>query len=397
MVTTIDELTGLLSYSAFNKQLEAAVGAGENLVLVLVVVDLDHMLYVNERYGHAAGDAWIRVASQMLSETFAGEGNILGRSGGDEFMALVRGSDIAAVFQRAEALRARVEKEKPSILVNDAEVRPGNTIALGLASYPPAVDMNDLVDRGREALRRAKLAGGNKVALYHDADTTDGLTGLLTRATILQELDAAVARAQQENSCVSVFLLDIDQFKQINDEFGHRAGDEVLRRLGHILETNFKYNPAGQAGPDSGIPGRLGGDEFIVLLPGLQADSAFIVADEVRRLIEDSELTFSLGSPGKPENKMTLRFHISGGIACLPGDASEAVDLLRKADEALYRSKKIGRNRISLPASGQMVTKTSYYTQTQLERLSKLAHRLDKTEAFLLREALDDMLSRYDG
>jgi hypothetical protein len=71
------------------------------------------------------------------------------------------------------------------------------------------------------------------------------------------------------------------------------------------------------------------------------------------------------------------------------------VDLLRKADEALYRSKKIGRNRISLPASAQMITKTSYYTQSQLEQLAELARKLDRTEAFLLREALDDLLRKY--
>ncbi|MBE0697828.1 MAG: GGDEF domain-containing protein, partial [Anaerolineaceae bacterium] len=91
----------------------------------------------------------------------------------------------------------------------------------------------------------------------------------------------------------------------------------------------------------------------------------------------------------------TLRFRISGGIATFPGDAAERVDLLRKADEALYRSKRIGRNRISLPASSQMVTKTSHYSQIQLERLSELARNLDKSEAFLLREALDELLRKY--
>ena len=72
------------------------------------------------------------------------------------------------------------------------------------------------------------------------------------------------------------------------------------------------------------------------------------------------------------------------------------MDLLRKADEALYRSKRTGRNRISLPTSAQMMTKTSYYSQTQLARLAELARKLDKTEAFLLREALDELLRKYE-
>ena len=91
-----------------------------------------------------------------------------------------------------------------------------------------------------------------------------------------------------------------------------------------------------------------------------------------------------------------VNFHISGGIATYPTDAVERVDLLRKADEALYRAKNLGRNRICLPTSSQMVTKTSHFTQTQLERLARLAKTLDKSEAFLLREALDNLLRRYD-
>lgn len=133
----------------------------------------------------------------------------------------------------------------------------------------------------------------------------------------------------------------------------------------------------------------------MVILPGQRADSAFILAEEVRRLVEDSQVTVRLGSAGGETRSYTVRMRISGGIASFPSDATERVDLLRKADEALYRAKQTGRNRICLPTSAQMVTKTSYYTQTQLERLATLARQLDKTEAFLLREALDDLLNKY--
>ncbi len=388
MSATIDELSGLLTLNAFLEQLDSATRTGSQLVLA--VLDLDHLLRFNEAYGHVTGDAWIQCISQMFKEEFAGEGCIIGRYGGDEFMAVVPEIEATAVYRKAEALRTRVEQEKPAIQHNGAEIRPGYTISLGLAVFPTcAGDMNDLVDKGKLALRRAKVAGGNQVCFYQEADT---LTGALSRPASLQALEEAVTRARQANENLSVFALDIDRFKQINDEYGHRAGDEVLKRLGHILATNFKGSPDV---PDTGIPGRLGGDEFVVILPGQRANSAFILAEEVRRLIEDSELTVSLGSAGRDVSTFSLRFHISGGIASFPGDASEGVDLLRKAEEALYRSKKIGRNRISLPASGQMVTKTSYYTQVQLEQLSELAHKLDKTEAFLLREALDGLLFKY--
>jgi diguanylate cyclase (GGDEF)-like protein len=399
MSTTLDELTGLLTIKSFTEQLEAAIKTGEPLTIVRA--DLDRFLSFNQKYGHAGGDEWIKVIAGMFKEAFAGEGNLVSRYHGDEFMAAIRGSDASRVFQQAEALRQRVEKEKPAFTLNGEEIRPGYTISLGLAVFPThAGNANDLVDKTDQALRRAKITGGNRVCFYQD---TDYLTGLLSPSAIRQALDETAARARENNHSLSVITFDLDRFKEINDEYGHRVGDEVLKRFAHILDSNFPGVPETPGVPGApasskvpGIAGRLGGEEFLVILPGQSADSAFILADEIRRLVEDSELPITLGASGQDARTFNLRFHISGGVASIPGDASEAVDLLRKADEALFRSKRTGRNRISLPASSQMVTKTSYYSQTQLERLSQLARKLDKTEAFLLREALDDLLRKYE-
>lgn len=227
----------------------------------------------------------------------------------------------------------------------------------------------------------------------------DALTGLMNLTASQQAIETAVADARRGGGPVSIFLMDVDHFAEINAEHGRQAGDDVLRRLAHILEANFK----GQAGRIKnaetpiedvramGLVGRVAGDEFLVIMPGQPADSAFILADEVRRLIEDTPVSVTQG-----ERTYEVHFHISGGIASFPMDAAQPVDLLRKADEAVYRSKRIGRNRISLPSSAQMITKTSYFTQIQLERLAALARALDKTEAFLLREAVDDLLRKYD-
>jgi diguanylate cyclase (GGDEF)-like protein len=346
---------------------------------VLLVMDLDHLLAVNSELGHEGGDAWIKAVAEQFAAAFTGEGDLVGRYGGDEFMAVVRGSEINDAARRAEALRARIEKDGPHILVDGKDIQPKKTISIGLAALPDqATEVTELIEKANHALRRCKAAGGNRVQMYEESDW---LTGVLNAQASEAALEKAIAQARKNSEALSVFLLDIDRFKEINDEFGHRAGDEVLKRLAHILDTNFK---------DIGQIGRVAGDEFIVILPGHRADSAFILADEVRRLIDDSEIAFSMGAFNS-----TLRFHISGGIATFPGDASEPVDLMRKADDALYRSKQIGRNRISLPTSAQMITKTSYYTQYQLERLGVLARELDKTEAFLLREALDDLLRKY--
>lgn len=398
MSASIDKLTGLLTIQSLYNQLEAAIKAGDPFILI--ALDLDKFKAVNDKFGHVAGDEWLRLIACIFAEAFSGEGTILARLGGDELAAAVPTDDPAAVYQKAEALRQRIEKEKPAIIVKGEEIRPGLTVSLGLATFPAnAANVDDLVDKANQALRRAKLAGGNHACFYQE---TDFLTGLLNRTAIRQALEEAVTQARAASAPLSIIAFDLDRFKQINDEYGHRVGDEVLKRMGHLLRSNFpgalEAPGAGdaQASGATGIPGRLGGEEFIIILPGQSADSAFILADEFRRLVEDNELPITLGAPSEDVRTFNLRFHVSGGVASFPGDATEAVDLLRKADEALFRSKRTGRNRISLPTSAQMVTKTSYYSQTQLERLANLARKLDKTEAFLLRQALDELLLKYE-
>lgn len=376
-MSNVDELTGLLKIQSFHEALDEAIRSAETHVLVMM--DLDRFKSFNDQFGHVAGDDILRAAGRLFRDTFDVEGGLISRYGGDEFMALLPGQDMFEVYEKAEGLRQRFASSAQAIIVDEKETPAGWTVSLGLAAYPAnASSGNELVEKASQALTRAKIAGGNRVSFYQE---TDPLTGLLNKYASYRALDEAVTRGRQSGEPFSVFLLDIDHFKEINDEYGHRAGDEILLRLGKILENNFT---------DLGQVGRTGGDEFIAILSGQRVDSAFILAEEVRRLVEDSEIRAAVGP-----RAYTLRFRISGGIAAFPGDASERVDLLRKADEALYRSKRIGRNRISLPTSSQMVTKTSYYSQVQLERLSELARRLDKTEAFLLREALDELLRKY--
>ena len=383
-----DELTGLLTMAGFVQELDQALRTRGDWVLA--VLDLDHFLSFNEKYGHVCGDEWLKGISARFADAFAGERSIMGRYGGDEFMAALPASDMIEIYNRAEQLRLSVEQDAPVFQHEGQEVRPNYTISVGLAAYPSnARDANDLIDKGKQALVRAKIAGGNQVCFFQEADT---LTGLPNAYASQRTLEEALAAAAKNCESVSVFLIDIDRFKEINDEYGHRVGDEVLRKLAHILENNFKEIGATgrMGGKELTTLARVAGDEFMVIMPGHRADTAFVLAEEVRRLVEDSEVRYSAGN-----NEGALHFTISGGIATYPSDAAERVDLLRKADEALYRSKTLGRNRISLPASAQMVTKTSYYSQVQLERLAGLARRMEKTEAYLLREALDELLRKY--
>ena len=211
---------------------------------------------------------------------------------------------------------------------------------------------------------------------------TDELTGTLTHDAIIENFEAVCQESESIRSPLAVISLDIDDFAAINRQYGHVVGDEVLRLVAASLEKNFL---------DLGAVGRYSGDQFAVVLPTARAETAFVLAEEVRKVIEDSPLLLQIA-----EQTVRLAVRISAGVAEYPADGANWIDLFRKADEALYRAKSQGRNRVCLPVSTQMVTKTSHFTQIQLEKLSELAKKVGKSEASLLREGLDDLLSKYD-
>lgn len=381
---TKDELTGLLDRASFLVKLDElhAQAVQKHTHLTLVAIDIDHLKPFNDTYGHAVGDEMISLVAKFVGDAFGDLGPV-GRYGGDEFLAAVVGQPTDQLFERAESARKKVESARISLASQPAQNLPAQvsrTIVLGLATYPyDAIDTNDLIDKAKQAMYRAKENGGNLTCLYEEKDA---MTGLYNHFGILRRLDEACVRAAQKNQTFSILLIDLDEFDRLNTQYGHRAGDEVLRRMASILQANFR---------DENILGRFAGDEFIVIMPDCRAESAFVLAEEVRKLVEDTRLAYSVAGQDQP-----IQFHISGGIATFPADASDRIDLLRKADEATYRAKRSTRNRICLPTSSQMVTKTSHFTQTQLERLAILAKQLDKSEAFLLREGLDDLLRKYD-
>ena len=175
---------------------------------------------------------------------------------------------------------------------------------------------------------------------------------------------------------ISLAFLDIDNFLLINQSFGHIGGDQVLKSISTIIRD--------QAG-EQAITARYGGDEFAIIFPNLEREQAFLTMERIRAQVETQE------SFGDVSTKIT----ITGGIAAYPIDGSTESEILRKADQALYRAKKTGRNSIRLAYEEKMAPKTSHFTLTQLERLSNLSKEEGVGEAVLLREALDDLLFKY--
>lgn len=149
----------------------------------------------------------------------------------------------------------------------------------------------------------------------------DYLTGVLTRRTLFSRLKSIDC----SKAPYSVIMADIDNFKQINDVFGHQAGDRVLKEVGEILKENLRRND---------FVGRYGGEEFLIVLPNTDKKNAKFVAEKLRRIIESRYFSF----PGR-------RLTVSFGVAdCREGGKAERV--IELADERLYRAKKEGKNRV---------------------------------------------------
>ena len=171
-------------------------------------------------------------------------------------------------------------------------------------------------------------------------------------------------------------FLDLDHFMEINNTFGHPAGDSVLRSLERTLCGSL---------PAHAIVGRIGGDEYAVALPNSSSESALILLEEIR--------THFTSRP--PSLEVQQHVQVCIGIASRPPHAESLPELMRAASEALHRAKREGRNRVAIYVEEKMTLKSNYYSKAQLERLAKLSNTTGRTEASLLREGLEELLAKY--
>ena len=165
---------------------------------------------------------------------------------------------------------------------------------------------------------------------------TDDLTGLFNRRYLEGALERELARADRGSSSLALVLLDIDHFKSFNDTYGHAIGDLVLKKVATTLQRCLRQ---------ADVLARFGGEEFVVLLPQVDERGAMESAERIRAALESSGI-----HPGGPRKRVT----VSIGLAMFPCHADSADTLLRAADEALYRAKDAGRNRVvsaELPVS----------------------------------------------
>ena len=171
---------------------------------------------------------------------------------------------------------------------------------------------------------------------------TDALTGLANRANFQSTLARTIAECARSGSGFALVIMDIDHFKVVNDTMGHDAGDHVLQNIGKQLTERLRTTDA---------VGRLGGEEFGLILRDVKLEDSFQLMDELRQRIADSEL---------PYGDALIRVTASFGIAHYPDHAIEAESLFRIADRCLFSSKRAGRNRVARaglsPVKGPLAT-----------------------------------------
>ncbi|HEX4027611.1 MAG TPA: PleD family two-component system response regulator [Rhizomicrobium sp.] len=225
------------------------------------------------------------------------------------------------------------------VVVSDGDRRKlTQALEMGVNDYlTRPVDKNELVARVRTQLRKKRYADRlrHNVQLSLEMAITDQLTGLHNRRYMSRHLDTLMGNAKRNGRPLAFVIMDIDFFKQVNDSHGHDIGDEVLKEFATRISANVR-------GID--LACRYGGEEFVVAMPDTDMAFAYNIAERLRQSIETTPVRISR-DPG------ALKITISIGIAKAEGEGDTADALLHRADQALYRAKRTGRNKVVADAA----------------------------------------------
>ncbi len=183
----------------------------------------------------------------------------------------------------------------------------------------------DITDRKKSEEEKRRL-----IDRLEYLSRTDALTGLINRRALTDNLNYEIDRAKRYSADLALILCDIDNFKEINDTFGHDMGDRALQTLSASLKTMLRKTD---------IAGRYGGDEFMLILPETALDGAERLADKILEEVRNAVLTFRDGRQ--------VGMSLSIGVSCLSGEKDDLDSLVKRADDAMYRSKTGGRDRFT--------------------------------------------------
>ncbi len=255
---------------------------------------------------------------------------------------------IEDVAQSALSEGARAEWDPPSetapvrsmiVLPFTVEMEPAGVVFLRTTEEETPLTRDDVefadtvVRAAVAAMRRAQLMEATRAdtARLERLAITDPLTQVLNRRALTERLSTELDRARRYGLTMSVLMIDLDNFKNVNDTYGHLVGDEVLRELAKILQREAR---------SVDMVARYGGEEFVMVLPETPLDGAVALAERIRQRVEEAQLVTG-------DQYTWLRLGVSIGVASVPDvPASLPNDLIAAADRALYRAKAEGRNRV---------------------------------------------------
>jgi diguanylate cyclase (GGDEF)-like protein len=239
-------------------------------------------------------------------------------------------ADIHIEQESISRSHAMVRVTDTQVLIQDLGSTNGTFVNDDPLQGERSLQNGDLIKTGRTIFKY--IAGGNIEAVYHDEmyrlSTFDGLTQVANRRHFEETLEREISRCHRYGRMLSLALIDIDHFKQVNDVYGHLAGDHVLKKLAHAVKSRIRKED---------LFARYGGEEFGLMLPELDVASASVVAEKIRRIVEVEPFEFD----GK-----AIPVTVSVGVAGMGPDAEDVAALLNLVDGRLYEAKESGRNRV---------------------------------------------------
>jgi diguanylate cyclase (GGDEF)-like protein len=238
-------------------------------------------------------------------------------------------SDIQIDQESVSRNHARIMNSGKSILIRDLGSTNGTYVNDELVDERVLRD-RDLVKIGRTIFKF--LTGGNIESAYHEEiyrlTTVDGLTQIYNKRYFMETLERELSRSHRYRRELSLIMFDIDHFKQINDTYGHLAGDYVLKHLAQVIKTKIRRED---------MMARFGGEEFAIVLPEIDNENAMQFADKIRKLCTQTQFRFE---------DADIDVKISIGVATAAPEESDANEFIKRADAFLYEAKRTGRNRV---------------------------------------------------
>ncbi len=236
--------------------------------------------------------------------------------------------------KRTELEGARLELERKTRELEE------EACALAAANVEAVALVLEKESSLEQVVRAAHRAEEERDALK-DKVFVDELTGLFNHRYFREQIKFEDARARRYERPLSLVFVDLDFFKRVNDTYGHFVGDGVLRHVAELVQAQLRASDIPVRVGSEPVPIRYGGEELVVILPETDLAGAVAIAERIRAAAE----TDSLQVPGVDG---PIRLTLSAGVACMDAGDAEPWDLVRRADEALYRAKAGGRNRVEV-------------------------------------------------